>query len=84
MRRLLFTSLILFVAAAAPEWALAQAGTPPPQAPAQPAAAQAPAEDTSRSLFALTDRELFIGGRVTSIDGDPARFQRYQDQRDGQ
>ena len=37
----------------------------------------------SRSLFALTDRELFIGGRVTSIDGDPARFQRYQDVRDG-
>ena len=22
-------------------------------------------------------------GRVTSVDGDPARFQRYQDQRDG-
>ena len=31
----------------------------------------------------MTDRELFIGGRFTSIDGDPARFQRYQDVRDG-
>ena len=89
MRRLSFISLILLVgAAAAPQQALAQAGTPPPtpptQTPAQPAAASpAAADDTSRSLFALTDRELFIGGRVTSIDGDPARFQRYQDVRDG-
>ena len=31
----------------------------------------------------MTDREFFIGGRVTSIDGDPARYQRYQDVRDG-
>ncbi len=86
MRRLSFISLILLVgAAAAPQRALAQAGTPPPaQTPAQPAAASpTAADDTSRSLFALTDRELFIGGRVTSIDGDPARFQRYQDVRDG-
>ena len=86
MRRLSFISLILLVgAAAAPQRALAQAGTPPPaQTPAQPAAASpAAADDTSRSLFELTDRELFIGGRVTSIDGDPARFQRYQDVRDG-
>ena len=90
MRRLSFVSLILLVgAAAAPQRALAQAGTPPPtQKPAPAAPAPAPAapdaaEDTSRSLFALTDRELFIGGRATSIDGDPARFQRYQDVRDG-
>ena len=85
MRRLSFISLILLVgAAAAPQRALAQAGTPPPATPAQPAAASpTAADDTSRSLFELTDRELFIGGRVTSIDGDPARFQRYQDVRDG-
>ena len=70
---------------AAPQRALAQAGTPPPaQTPAQPAAASpAAADDASRSLFDVTDREFFIGGRVTSIDGDPARFQRYQDVRDG-
>jgi len=84
MRRLSFVSLILLVgAAAAPQRALAQAGTPPPaQTPAQPAASPTDADDT-RSLFALTDRELFIGGRATSIDGDPARFQRYQDVRNG-
>jgi MtrB/PioB family decaheme-associated outer membrane protein len=84
MRRLSFISLILLVgAAAAPQRALAQAGTPPPaQTPAQPAASPADADET-RSLFALTDRELFIGGRATSIDGDPARFQRYQDVRNG-
>jgi MtrB/PioB family decaheme-associated outer membrane protein len=84
MRRLSFISLIVLVgAAAAPGRALAQAGTPPPaQTPAQPAASPADADET-RSLFALTDRELFIGGRATSIDGDPARFQRYQDVRNG-
>jgi MtrB/PioB family decaheme-associated outer membrane protein len=85
MRRLSFISLILLVAAAAPQWALAQAGSQPQtQPPAQPAAASpSAAEEPSRSLFAVTDRELFIGGRVSSIDGDPARFQRYQDLRDG-
>ena len=66
----------------------AQAGTPPQAAalaqrgPGPGCAAPDPA-DASRSLFELTDRELFIGGRFTSIDGDPARFQRYQDVRDG-
>ena len=85
MRRLSLIFLILVGAAAAPQRALAQAGTPPPtQTPAQPAAASpTAADDTSRSLFELTDREFFIGGRVSSIDGDPARFQRYQDIRDG-
>jgi MtrB/PioB family decaheme-associated outer membrane protein len=85
MRRLSFVSLILLVSAAAPQPTFAQAGAPTPQAktPAQPAAATTPAEEDTRSLFALTDRELFIGGRTTSIDGDPARFQRYQDIRDG-
>jgi MtrB/PioB family decaheme-associated outer membrane protein len=82
MRRLASVVAILPVALAVP--GLAHAQTPPVQTPAQPAAA-APAapDDTSRSLFALTDRELFIGGRFSSIDGDPARFQRYQDMRDG-
>lgn len=91
MRGLSFISLILVVGAtAAPQRALAQAGPPPATqkpAPAQPAATQpaaAPEEaEPAPSLFALTDRELFIGGRVSSIDGDPARFQRYQDLGDG-
>jgi MtrB/PioB family decaheme-associated outer membrane protein len=81
MRRLSFISLMILVgAAAAPPRAIAQAGAPPP---AQPPAASPTEADDTRSLFALTDRELFIGGRATSIDGDPARFQRYQDVRDG-
>jgi MtrB/PioB family decaheme-associated outer membrane protein len=86
MRRLSFVSLIVVVgAAAAPPRALAQAGTPPPAETAAPAAAAPPtaAEDTSRSLFDLTGREFFVGGRAASIDGDPARFQRYQDVRGG-
>src|SRR5580765_2196408 len=77
MRTLSFMALIVLVGASA-----APAQTP--AQPAPPAAASPAADDTaSRSLFDVTDREFFIGGRVTSIDGDPARFQRYQDVRDG-
>ena len=75
MRRLSFIALILLTGTIAPQRAFAQAQTPPQAA--------APAADASRSLFELTDREFFIGGRASSIDGDPARFQRYQDVRDG-
>jgi len=83
MRRLSFLSLVLLVGTAAPQRALAQAGTPP-QTPAQPAAAAPSAtDDSSRSLFDLTPNQFLVGGRATSIDGDPARFQRYQDVRDG-
>jgi MtrB/PioB family decaheme-associated outer membrane protein len=74
MRTVSFIALILLVGASAA----------PAQTPAQPAAASPAADDTaSRSLFDVTDRELFIGGRASSIDGDPARYQRYQDVRDG-
>src|SRR4051812_6690490 len=55
--------------------------TPAPQA-SQPAAAPA-AEEPTRSLFDQTWRQVQIGGRFTSVDGDQARFQRYQDLRDG-
>jgi MtrB/PioB family decaheme-associated outer membrane protein len=83
MRRLSFASLILLAAVAAPEMVLAQ-GTTAPQTPAQPAASSPTAPDeTSRSLFDLEPNQFLIGGRATSIDGDPARFQRYQDVRDG-
>ncbi len=91
MRRFALTTIAL-LALAAPGAALAQgagqppAGPPPAQgaaaAPAQPAAA-AEEPEVSRSLFAPTSREFLIGGRITSIDGDPARYQRYQDERDG-
>ncbi len=93
MRRPVFTALALLIALGVPAPARAQATPPPaptpakPAAPAQPATTQpaaAPAEtEPAPSLFALTDREFLIGGRVSSIDGDPARFQRYQDVRDG-
>src|SRR6185295_2296758 len=88
MRRLAITTIALLGLAAA-DAALAQGTAKPPvqpstQTPAQPAApAAADAADSSRSLFEPTAREFLIGGRVTSVDGDPARFQRYQDQRDG-
>ena len=53
--------------------------------------AQSPAADTppavengdTGSLFAETWRQVEIGGRWSSIDGDPARYQRYEDIRDG-
>jgi MtrB/PioB family decaheme-associated outer membrane protein len=66
---------LAFAQAAAP-----QAPTPP--APAQAAPPAAAAEDT-RSLFEPTWRQFMIGGRLASVDGDPARWQRYEDLRDG-
>src|SRR5262245_34263881 len=60
-----------------------------PQSPSQPAAQQpaaAPAEAATaetRSLFDPTWHQFMFGGRWSSVSGDPARFQRYQDVRDG-
>ena len=88
MRQFAITTIAL-LGLAAPSAALAQGTAKPPalsspQTPAPPAApAAADAFDESRSLFEPTSREFLIGGRVTSVDGDPARYQRYQDQRDG-
>src|SRR4051812_11328830 len=57
------------------------------QPPATPAtAAQAPAAaatETTHSLFDQTWHQVQFGARLTNIDGDPARFQRYHDVRDG-
>ena len=57
----------------------------PGSAPAeQPAAAPAAdAEAPTRSLFEEAPRQFEISGRLSSVSGDPARFQRYQDLRDG-
>jgi MtrB/PioB family decaheme-associated outer membrane protein len=54
---------------------------PAPPAPAQaaPAAAPSTAETQPRSLFDETWHQVDFGGRWTSVAGDPARFQRYQD-----
>ena len=56
-----------------------------PQKPQPPAAAPVAdaAEEGTRSLFDQTWRQVQFGGRVSSISGDPARFQRYGDFRDG-
>jgi MtrB/PioB family decaheme-associated outer membrane protein len=56
--------------------------TEPPQTPTPPATASEAAEP-SRGLFEQTWEQFEIGGRFSSIDGDPARFQRYADIRDG-
>jgi MtrB/PioB family decaheme-associated outer membrane protein len=88
MRRFAITTIAL-LGLAAPRAALAQGAAKPPAAPPTQAVAQpaspvaADASDASRSLFEETSRQFLIGGRVTSIDGDPARYQRYQDERDG-
>jgi MtrB/PioB family decaheme-associated outer membrane protein len=54
---------------------------PPTTSPAP--AAPAAAAEVTRSLFEPTWRQFAFGGRLSSVDGDPARFQRYQDIRDG-
>ena len=80
MRRLMLVQLGCCLWLALPIAASAQPADPAsaPQAPAASAAA-----DESRSLFDQTWHQFQFGGRATSIDGDPARFQRYQDVRDG-
>ena len=59
---------------------------PPPAKPGTETAPQAtPAAESefTGSLFDQRPRQFSIGGRFSSISGDPARFQRYQDLRDG-
>jgi len=90
MRRLLLVHILCGLGLALPAIARAQATSPPPSttgsqakpaAPAQPAPATAPEEE--RSLFDQTWHQFQIGARLSNIDGDPARFQRYQDMRNG-
>jgi MtrB/PioB family decaheme-associated outer membrane protein len=67
----LFACGVLLTPAAV--WAQAPDQAPPP-----------PATDLdTRSLFDTRANQAEIGGRFSSVDGDPARFQRYQDIRDG-
>jgi MtrB/PioB family decaheme-associated outer membrane protein len=73
--------VLVWLALAMPCVVYAQAANQP--APAASAQPDPPAGESSRSLFELEPRQFQIGGRFTSIDGDPARFQRYQDLRDG-
>jgi MtrB/PioB family decaheme-associated outer membrane protein len=89
MRRLLFVVLVGCVmlsgyasAQPAPKPTAPPAPPPAPEPTATPATSQ-PAEEEFRSLFAPTWRQFQLSGRISSIDGDPARFQRYEDWRDG-
>src|SRR4051794_16277211 len=83
MHRLVLVSFAGCVALALAFPARADAQTPGAP-PAQAAAPQPPdAGAEPRSLFDDTWNQFQIAGRATSIDGDPARFQRYQDVRDG-
>src|SRR5262249_32475184 len=68
-------------AALSPDSSSAAASPSPPQAstPAAPAATT----EAPRSLFQPTWHQFEFGGRLSSVDGDPARWQRYQDLRDG-
>jgi len=54
---------------------------PPPAPAAQPAAA--PTVEVPHSLFDQTWHQFQFGARLSNIDGDEARFQRYQDMRNG-
>jgi MtrB/PioB family decaheme-associated outer membrane protein len=86
MRRVVFLGLVGWLqlsAAGLAQSPAQQPNKPQPEtaAPAQEPAAAAP--DASRSLFAPTWRQFQIGGRWTSVTGDPARWQRYEDNRDG-
>ena len=97
MRSLVFVQLICWLGFVAPATAQSQSSTQSSsvlpsstdsQAKPQPAPAPAPAPastvlDTTRSLFDQTWRQFELGGRFSNIDGDPARFQRYGDFRDG-
>ena len=97
MRGLVLAPLVCWLGVAAPAAALAQTTTPAPS-PTPPAAVTAQEKPAprrlrrrppkqkptlSRSLFDPTWRQFQIGGRVSSVSGDPARWQRYQDLRDG-
>jgi MtrB/PioB family decaheme-associated outer membrane protein len=99
MRRLLFASLCGVMIVSGATRAHAQAtgaqspatgaqapatGAPGQPAPApQPTALIGPLADDSTSLFALRSNMFQLSGRFASVEGDPARWQRYEDLRDG-
>ena len=97
MRQLIVVPLVCGLWLAAPSAAQAQAGpspaaasadSPAPADSAAPPQANPPAAspaglDVLHSLFDQTWHQFQFGGRFSSIDGDPARWQRYQDLRDG-
>src|SRR4051794_40128795 len=73
MRMHICLSLVTSMLVAAP---VAMAQQPAPRAPAAAAPASQPASQPMSG-------EADFGGRASSISGDPARFQKYRDLRDG-
>ena len=63
--------------------ALSQAPAPAPVQNPSAAAAAEPLADVSRSLFEPSWNMFQLSGRLSSVAGDPARWQRYEDLRDG-
>jgi MtrB/PioB family decaheme-associated outer membrane protein len=70
------------VQAQQPQPATPPEGQPTPAPEAQSAPAAGPV-DASRSLFEPSWNMFQFAGRLSSVAGDEARFQRYQDLRDG-
>src|SRR5215510_229380 len=95
MRRFMLVHLVCCLRLAVPTAGHAQTAlsTPPAlsadssstvDSPAAPqASTPASATEATRSLFEPTWHQFQFGGRLSSVDGDPARWQRYQDLRDG-
>src|SRR5262249_52342829 len=86
--RLARLSIACCLGLVAPATAWAQNGSqphPPAPSPSTPPAPATPAEskEFSRSLFDVLPNQFQFGGRLSSEEGDPARFQRYQDLGDG-
>jgi MtrB/PioB family decaheme-associated outer membrane protein len=82
MRCLSSIALGLLIGVAAPAYAQSPAADAQAPAPQTPPAAT-PDEESAGSLFDIAPNQVLFGARVSSIDGDPARWQRYQDLRDG-
>ncbi len=85
MRCLSSIALALLIGLAVPAYAQSPASSEPTQAPAAQTASPAatPDAESTGSLFDIAPNQVLFGARVSSIDGDPARWQRYQDLRDG-
>ena len=83
MRDGMLVFLVCALGAAVPGAADGQVVTPPPPQAAAPAAPPQGEPDVSGSLFDQTWRQIQFGGRIASVSGDPARWQRYHDSRDG-
>src|SRR3954451_342075 len=83
MRRFVLTPFVLTLCAAVPAVVHAQTTAAPATAQTPTAAAATVPEEPAHSLFEPTWHEFMLGGRFSSVSGDPARFQRYQDVRDG-